>query len=262
MYGRAVRYFPLDRVIQDLRALAARGTRGVFFVDDNITLDVPRLKELCRRIASEGLDTLYYVIQASVPGIASDPELPGLMARANFRWVFLGIESGIARNLGRMRKSGVLAHTRAAVERLRAHRICAIGGFIVGDPDDTPADIRGTYRYARELRLDHAIVQVMTPYPGTEAREQLLAEGLVTNADDYSRYNGFIANVRTRAMTGRELSRRVVLEGARLYFNPAFFLASRVWWYQPADAPNMLLNNFRFLVGGLRGRLFDSTHRW
>jgi hypothetical protein len=102
----------------------------------------------------------------------------------------------------------------------------------------------------------------MTPYPGTEAREQLLAEGLVTNADDYSRYNGFIANVRTRAMTGRELSRRVVLEGARLYFNPAFFLASRVWWYQPADAPNMLLNNFRFLVGGLRGRLFDSTHRW
>jgi anaerobic magnesium-protoporphyrin IX monomethyl ester cyclase len=262
MYGRSVRYFPLDRVLEDLRVLKARGTRGVFFVDDNITLDVPRLKDLCRRIASEGLASLYYVIQASVPGIASDPELPNLLARANFRWVFLGIESGIARNLGQMRKSGVLAHTRAAVERLRASRICAIGGFIVGSPDDTPADIRATYRYARELRLDHAIVQVLTPYPKTEAREQLLAEGLVTNADDFSRYNGFIANVRTRSMSAQELSRRVVLEGARLYFNPAFFLASRVWWYQPADAPNMLLNNFRFLFGGLRGTLFASTHRW
>jgi anaerobic magnesium-protoporphyrin IX monomethyl ester cyclase len=262
MYGRSVRFFPLERVLEDLRRLKARGTRGVFFVDDNITLDVPRLKELCRRIAAEGLDSLYYVIQASVPGVASDPELPGLLARANFRWVFLGIESGIARNLSQMRKSGVLAHARAVVEALRANRICAIGGFIAGNPDDSRADIRDTYRYARELRLDHAIVQVLTPYPKTEAREQLAAEGLITNPDDYSRYNGFIANVRTRHLTDRELARWVVLYGARLYFNPAFFLASRVWWYQPADAPNMLLNNFRFLFGGLRGKLFASTHRW
>ena len=30
------------------------GTQGVFFVDDNITLNVPRLKELCERIISGG----------------------------------------------------------------------------------------------------------------------------------------------------------------------------------------------------------------
>jgi radical SAM superfamily enzyme YgiQ (UPF0313 family) len=197
-----------------------------------------------------------------VTGIASDPELPALLARANFRWVFLGIESGIARNLSQMRKGGVLAHTRTAVERLRANRICVIGGFIAGNPDDARSDIRDTYRYARDLRLDHAIVQVLTPYPKTETRDQLLAEGLVTNADDYSRYNGFIANVRTRHLSDRQLNRWVVLYGARLYFNPLFFLKSRVWWYQPADAPNMFLNNFRFLWSGLRGTLFQSAHRW
>ena len=262
MYGKSVRFFPLERVLEDLRRLKSRGTRGVFFVDDNITLDVPRLKELCQRIAREGLASLYYVIQASVPGIASNPELPALLAKAGFRWVFLGIESGIARNLAQMRKSGQLAHTRTAVERLRAHGICAIGGFIAGNPDDTREDIRDTYRYARDLHLDHAIVQVLTPYPKTETREHLLAEGLVTNPDDFSRYNGFISNVRTRHLSQRELNRWVVLYGARLYFDPRFFLASRVWWYQPADAPAMFLNNFRFLFDGLRGRLFASTHRW
>lgn len=262
MYGRSVRFFPLERVLEDLRLLKARGTRGVFFVDDNITLDVPRLKGLCRLIVREGLDSLYYVIQASVPGIASDPELPPLLAEANFRWVFLGIESGSARNLSQMKKAGVLAHTRTAVERLRANRICAIGGFIAGNPDDTREDIRDTYRHARELRLDHVIVQVLTPYPKTEARDGLLAEGLVTNPDDFSRYNGFIANVRTRHLSDRELTKWVVLYGARLYFNPLFFLKSRVWWYQPADAPNMFLNNFRFLFDGLRGKLFASTHTW
>jgi hypothetical protein len=68
--------------------------------------------------------------------------------------------------------------------------------------------------------------------------------------------------VRTRHLSQRELNRWVVLYGARLYFDPRFFLASRVWWYQPADAPAMFLNNFRFLFDGLRGRLFASTHRW
>jgi anaerobic magnesium-protoporphyrin IX monomethyl ester cyclase len=262
MYGRSIRFFDLERVIADLRSLQARGTRGVFFVDDNITLDVPRLKDLCRRIVAEGLQSMHFVMQASVAGIASDPELPPLLAAANVRWIFLGIESGIERNLRQMRKAGVLAGSRRAVRGLRACGICVIGGFIVGNPDDTKRDIRDTYRYAFSLRLDHAIVQCITPYPGTELRERLLAEGLVVNPDDFSRYTGFQCNVRTRTLDARALNRWMILYGLALYFNPAYFLPSRVWWSMPANAPRMLLNNFRFLWSGLRGRLFRSTHRW
>lgn len=231
-------------------------------MDDNITLDVPRLKELCRRISAAGLDRMYYVMQASVAGIASDAELPRLLARAHVRWIFLGIESGIARNLAEMRKSGVLGKTRTAVSRLRRNGICVLGGFIVGSPEDTRRDIRDTYRYALALGVDHAIVQIITPYPKTETRERLLAAGLVTNADDYSRYTGFQANVRTRYLDSARLARWTVLAGLPLYFNPLYMARSRVWWYQPADAPQMFLNNIRFLASGLRGRLFASTHRW
>ena len=41
MYGRIIRKFSMERIIADLRHLKSRGTQGVFFVDDNITLDVP-----------------------------------------------------------------------------------------------------------------------------------------------------------------------------------------------------------------------------
>ncbi len=262
MYGRSVRFYAVDRVIEDLRSLARRGTRGVFFVDDNITLNVSRLKELCRRIASEGLSGMYYVMQASVAGIASDLELPRLLAKANVRWIFLGIESGIARNLAEMRKTGVLDNARKAVRRLRAQGTCVIGGFIAGNPDDTRGDIRDTYRYALSLGVDHAIVQLMTPYPKTQTRERMLADGLVTNARDFARYTGFQANVRTRSLSARRLARWTVLYGLPLYFSPYYILRSRVWWYRPADAPQMLLNNFRFVASGLRGRLFASRHRF
>jgi len=36
-------------------------------------------------------------------------------------------------------------------------------------------------------------------------REELLKAGLVTNPDDYSRYNGFWANVRTRHLSSDEV---------------------------------------------------------
>src|SRR5438034_1342427 len=84
MYGRTFRRFPIGRVIADLRTLDRRGVRGVFFVDDNITIDVPRFKELCEEIQSAGLGHLRYIVQASVHGIAKDPTLAPAMARAGF----------------------------------------------------------------------------------------------------------------------------------------------------------------------------------
>jgi hypothetical protein len=42
-------------ILEDLRSLDRRGVRGVFFVDDNITIDVPRFKELCEEITAAGL---------------------------------------------------------------------------------------------------------------------------------------------------------------------------------------------------------------
>src|SRR5439155_10663131 len=93
MYGRTFRRFPIPRVIADLRALDARGVRGVFFVDDNVTIDVPRFRELCEEIVPAALSHLRYIVQASVHGIAKDASLASWMAGAGFDTVFMGIEN-------------------------------------------------------------------------------------------------------------------------------------------------------------------------
>jgi anaerobic magnesium-protoporphyrin IX monomethyl ester cyclase len=262
MYGKAIRLFSLERVLEDLRRIKARGSRGVFFVDDNITLKVERLKELARLIVRHGLNDLDYLIQASVRGIASDPELAPLLARAGFRWVFLGIESGLPRNLKDLGKGGGPDDARRAVRALREQGIGVFGGFIVGNPDDTREDIRRTFRYALELGVDQPMFQTLTPYPKTATREQLLAEGLVINPDDFSRYNGFTCNIRTRHLSSRQLTRALFWEGLRLYFHPRYLAGSRFWRYRPALWPALVANNFRYLAGAARGTIFASRHRW
>jgi radical SAM superfamily enzyme YgiQ (UPF0313 family) len=263
MYGRTFRRFPIPRVLEDLRTLDRRGVRGVFFVDDNVTIDVPRLKELCDEIHAAGLGHLRYIVQASVHGIAKDPTLAPKMARAGFDTVFMGIENAEEKNVASLdiapKRGKTEDETPRAVRLLKENGIKAVGGFIVGNPDDDRAAIARTFRYARRLGLDFPIVQCLTPYPRTEMREELLAEGLVTNADDLTRYNGYMANVRTRHLGSTAIARAMLWESVKLYFDPRAAWRSRFFHDFPGFRGAMLRNNLT-LFSGLGNRLFHSTH--
>src|SRR5438093_551223 len=239
------------------------GGRGVFFVDDNITIDVPRFKELCEEIAAAGLSHLRYIVQASVHGIAKDPALAPAMARAGFDTVFMGIENAEDANVAALDIRPKLGRgeneTPRAVRLLQENGIKAVGGFIVGNPDDDRAAIRRTFRYARRLGLDFPIVQCLTPYPRTEMRAELLAEGLVTHPDDLTRYNGYMVNVRTRHLGSAQVARAMLWESLKLYYDPRAARRSRFFRDFPAFRGRMLLNNLA-LFAGARNRLFHSTH--
>src|SRR5262249_46826323 len=145
--------------------------------------------------------------------------------------VFMGIENAEDSNVASLdiaaKRGKSEDETPRAVRLLQEYGIKAVGGFIVGNPDDDRAAIARTFAYARRLRLDFPIVQCLTPYPRTEMREQLLAEGLVTNPDDLTRYNGYMVNVRTRHLSSSRIARAMLWEGLKLYFDPRAALGSR-----------------------------------
>jgi radical SAM superfamily enzyme YgiQ (UPF0313 family) len=262
MYGKTFRLYSDERVVEDLRAVKARGARGAMFVDDNVTLDGPRLKELCLRFEREKVNDLFLVMQASVFPIAADLSLAEAMARGGVKMAFLGIESGDERNLKVLGKSKQSSRTGKVVRALREAGIIVIGGFIVGNPDDREEDVRAAYRYVREIGVDHGIVQCLTPYPKTELRRQLLERGLVTNPDDLDRYNGFIPNVRTEHLSERDLARVMTGAGIRLYWDPRYILQNGIWKACPAQSFWMLWNNVKFVFTGYAGRMFLSRHRF
>jgi anaerobic magnesium-protoporphyrin IX monomethyl ester cyclase len=206
MYGRSFRPFPLERILADIDDIYyRRKVRWIFVSDDNLVLDPERVIRLCDAIIDRGYRNLYFVVQADCVTMSRNEQMVAKMARAGFKSIFLGMENASRKNLAAANKGDILDASKKAVEICHKYGIMIVGGMIFGFPDDGEAEIIENYRFLKSTGADTAYCQILTPYPKTGIRQQLLEQGLVTNATDYTRYNGMWANVRTRKLSSDEL---------------------------------------------------------
>lgn len=205
MYGRSFRKYKIERVINDITNARKQGAAYIAFADDNITLDVKRFKDLAQAIIDAGHNEINYIVQASSAGISSSPDLAEKMAEAGFKIVFLGIENVSKKNLATMNKGDIVEKTKKAVEFLHKNNILIVGGMILGHADDGEAEIAENFEFFDKLNIDFFGEQIITPYPKTQMREEMIDSGFVTNKDDLSRYNGYWANVKTKHLSSDNL---------------------------------------------------------
>jgi radical SAM superfamily enzyme YgiQ (UPF0313 family) len=198
MRGRNFHRFPMERVIADIADARRRGARALFLVDDNITLDVQRFKALCLAIIEAGLHDVEYLVQAmTAPIAACGAELAPLMRKAGFRYVFLGIENVLDRDLeflkagakNRLRSDGSRHTGNATLEAVRTlhrHGMFVVGGLIVGNPDDTAESVQTNLEFGRRY-VDWPYIQHPTPYPGTPMASEFRERGLIvsTRVEEY-----------------------------------------------------------------------------
>jgi radical SAM superfamily enzyme YgiQ (UPF0313 family) len=206
MYGRSFRLFPLDRVLADIEDAYRRGARHIFCTDDNITLDMERFEKLCDGVIQLKLKNLIFTTQASPIGFAQHPGIAKKMAEAGFVSIFLGIESASAKNLKAMKKPNTLDLIRRGVEALQQQNIVVVAGIINGLPDDDSQAIRENYQFVKDLGITSVMDQLLTPYPKTPLREEMLQDNRVQNAADFRWYDGYFSNVRTYHLTPEELN--------------------------------------------------------
>ncbi len=209
MYGKSFRKYKIERVLDDIRDARKRGARALLVSDDNPTIDGKRYKQLCEAIIDAGLHDMRYYVQASVKGFKNTPGLAEAMVKSGARWIFLGIENESDENLEYLVKSNQFTTSEAyeVVRELKSYGAIVFGGIIIGNPEDDEQKVRANAEYARKLGMDYPIFGILTPYPKTGIRERMLKDGLVTNPDDYSKYDCFHANVRTRHLTPEQLFR-------------------------------------------------------
>lgn len=216
MYGRRFRRFSIERVIEDIRDAEAHGAGSIFFPDDNITLDVKRLEQLCQAIIDAGLTHLRYKTQASASGIASSKRLVDKMGEAGFDGCFLGVESVNKRNLQFLGKGKMSDEAERAVQYLHDNDIIVSTGLIGGNPEDDRDDLWANFRLARKLKVDFPIFYINTPYPKTQNRTELQEMGMVAN-DDFTKYDGLHANCRTKYLSAEEVQYITWEMNARYY---------------------------------------------
>jgi radical SAM superfamily enzyme YgiQ (UPF0313 family) len=214
MRGRNFHVWPIERVVADIRDARQRGARTIFIVDDNITLNIKRFKELCRAIVSAGLQDIDYIVQGMTSAVAAGgAELGGLMRRAGFRYVFLGIENVLDGDLAFLRAAAKNAQREAgrttgnatvrAIELLHQHGMYVVGGLIVGNPGDTRASIEANLTFARQF-VDWPYIQHPTPYPGTPMTREFREKGLIVS-EDLDEYDGTTPVVRTEHLDAEEI---------------------------------------------------------
>jgi radical SAM superfamily enzyme YgiQ (UPF0313 family) len=206
MYGRSFRTYTIERVLADLDDIYYnRKTRWAFIIDDNMVLNPKRVIALCDAIIARKYKKLNLVVQADCISMAQNEEMVRKMAQAGFRSVFLGIENASKKNLESAGKGNIVNASRKAVEICQKYNIMVIGGLIFGFPDDDEKSIIENYEFLKTIQADGAYCQILTPYPKTGMRQNLIDEGLVTNKFNYKKYNGLWANVKTRHLDSDRL---------------------------------------------------------
>ncbi len=206
MYGQSYRTYSIERVIRDIRSVRQQGVRAILFSDDNVTVHPHRFGDLCDAIIDNKLHDIKYAVQASIPSLRQKSDLPRLMARAGVDIVFLGIENMVSDNVQFLDTKRVLPNeTKETVRELQGYGMTVIGSFIIGNQDDTKESIVENFNFANEIEVDIPLFLILTPFPKTEMRDDLLRADLITNKTDYSRYDLFHANVKTKFLSSEDL---------------------------------------------------------
>jgi radical SAM superfamily enzyme YgiQ (UPF0313 family) len=203
MFGRRPRWKALAQVERELDALRALDVHNVFFVDDNLIGHKAVAKELLRFLRDYQTRYRYrfnFGTEASL-NLAQDPELLELMREAHFEWVFIGIETPDEQTLRETRKTqNVHEDVLTSIQRIFAHGIDVLAGFIVGFDNDTPATFEVQRRFISATGIQVAMIGLLTALPRTPLHERLRKEGRLLGEADASDNTQLATNVVPKRM--------------------------------------------------------------
>lgn len=139
------------------------GTRGFMFYDDELNVN-PKLVELMEKIAEMGDDWhLRGFIKAE---LFTDAQAEA-MARAGFRWILVGFESGSPRILDNIRKRATQDDNSRCMEIARRHGLKVKALMSMGHPGESWDTLAETRDWLIDEEPDDFDLTVITPYPGS-----------------------------------------------------------------------------------------------
>jgi radical SAM superfamily enzyme YgiQ (UPF0313 family) len=197
------------------------GVKDIAFWDDTFTLSEERAMAFCDEMIRRGIK-VDWAVNARVDRITG--KLLAKMKEAGCWRVLYGIESGVQKNLDRIRKGTTIEQIRNAVRLTSEAGIEAYGTFMFGIPGETFEEGLQTIDFACSLPLDYAVFVNLTPLPGSEVYDDLM-EGRIQPAKfTRDRFNFKNVSFVPEGMTEDQI-RFLIQQGHRRFY----IRASLVW---------------------------------
>ena len=158
--GRRFRPRPLDRVVEELAGL---DNNRIFVVDNSLAQSKQWELELFREMIPLKKNWCSHPIE-------NDDEVLDLAAQAGAWYVYQAIFD-------------TSDFIRRRIERYHAHGIAVEGTILLGLDEQTEDDIKRLVDFLLEVKLDLAEFTVLTPFPHTRSRDDLVKEGRILTSD-------------------------------------------------------------------------------
>lgn len=204
--GRKMRLRPVEEVVEEIER---RRISRFFLTDDNFGLNFKLnpeyMESLLRALAK--LPLKGWTCQAEQM-VADFPELLGLAREAHLDKFFIGFESVNPANRKELggKAKGNIERYRQVIETVHSHGIGVVGLFVFGFDHDTFDTFQQTWDFVRSSELDSVSATILTPYPGTEQRQELLAAGRILPHDTWERYDTTHVTYQPAKLTVDELT--------------------------------------------------------
>ena len=196
IYGRKPRTKSPRQLLGELDVLFELGWRDmVFIVDDNFIGNHKRALELAQSLEewqkSHDFPFLFYT-EASID-LAERPELINAMVKANFYYVFIGIESPSEASLAEAKKYQNLRGDQLdSIRFIQSQGLWVTGGFIVGFDSDTDNIFERQTDFVERAAIPWAMAGFLQAATTTPLHDRMLQQGRLlaeTTGNNFDRPN-------------------------------------------------------------------------
>jgi radical SAM superfamily enzyme YgiQ (UPF0313 family) len=206
--GRKASYFPLERVLAEIRAYRTHyGEHNVYFGDETFTANTERTLMLCNALEREG--NIVYDCQTRL-NLLKDERMLVAMERSGCRWLEIGIESVEQRTQDLFKQRVKLNSLRETLKRLQGAGLPACSFLVNGFPNQTVDDMQRSIDFVGEL-IEEGLLQAsylfgLVPYPGSDFYRRPEEFGMTIHHHDYKLYHEDMLPVfHTRHATAEEI---------------------------------------------------------
>ena len=181
LFGHKMRTKGKEQIVRELDSIYSTGWRGqVFFVDDNFIGNKQKLKKEILPAIIEWMNDkkhpFIFNTQASI-NLADDDELMGLMTRAGFDCVFIGIETADEASLSECNKTQNKGRNMIeCVRKIQQSGMQVQAGFILGFDSDIESVFDNLIKFIQQSGIVTAMVGLLNAPRGTQLHKRMMSE--------------------------------------------------------------------------------------
>ena len=248
--GHNYRTRSIGHVIEEVKYVmeAFPQNKEIFFDDDTLTDNLPRVEELAIELGKLGV-TWSCNAKANVPY-----KTLKILKENGLRLLLVGYESGNQQILHNIKKGLRVDVARQFTKDCHALGIVIHGTFILGLPGETEETIEETINYAKEIDPHTIQVSLAAPYPGTFLYKQAVENNWFDGGDHLLTDGG----TQIAQLSYLHLPSALIFDKVEEFYKRFYFRPSKIW-----DIVREMLTDWQMMKRRLREgvEFFDFLRR-